>query len=241
LRPVLSATRRARLAFRRSPNLMFASRRGFKKAIGTGLLLCLPLLPCSGHAETMKFRLVPAVDSSICSGPCGTSIAADGEITDATPEDFRSFLRVNAPAHQGRTVVFIDSPGGKIVAGIELGKIFRKIGATACVARIVEAEERSASEPAGGICFSACVYALMGAKRRIAPRDSRIGIHRMFAYEGTTRRLDNGAMAAMLRRYSNMMGVSPELVAATEQGTPDAIRILTPAEIARWRLASPGS
>jgi hypothetical protein len=48
-------------------------------------------------------------------------------------------------------------------------------------------------------------------------------------------------MAAMLRRYSNMMGVSPELIAATEQGTSDAIRILTPAEIARWRLASPGS
>ncbi|MGO9674064.1 MAG: hypothetical protein ACLPSF_07840 [Methylocella sp.] len=151
------------------------------------------------------------------------------------------FLRANAAAHRGRLVVFIDSPGGKIVAGIELGKIFRKIGVTASVARIGEGEEGSAAEPTSGMCFSACVYALMGAQRRIAPRDSKIGIHRMFAYDGVSRRFDDGKMAAMLRRYSNMMGVSPDLVAATEKGTSDAIRILTPAEIARWRLASPGS
>jgi hypothetical protein len=63
----------------------------------------------------------------------------------------------------------------------------------------------------------------------------------MFAYVGGSRQFDNGEMAAMLRRYSNMMGVSPDLIAATEQGTSDTIRILTPAQIAKWRLASPRS
>ena len=240
MRPILSATR-ARLALWRVFAAMFGSARGFKKAIGIVPLFCLSLLPTSGRAEPMTFRLVPAGNSSGCPGVCGTSITAEGEITDATPEDFRTFLRSNAATHRGRVLVFINSPGGKIVAGIELGKIFRKIGVTASVARIAEGEEGTAAEPVGGICFSACVYALMGAQRRIAPRDSKIGIHRMFAYDGGSRRFDNGEMAAMLRRYSNMMGVNPELVAATEQGTSDAIRILTPAEIARWRLASPGS
>ena len=63
----------------------------------------------------------------------------------------------------------------------------------------------------------------------------------MFAHEGESRRYDNGEMAAALRHYCDMMGVSPNLIAATEQGTPDTMRILTPAEIAKWRLAWPRS
>ena len=185
----------------------------------------------------MTFRLAPAANSAACFGACGTLIAAEGEITDATPEDFLAFLRANAVG-RGRVEVFINSPGGKIVGGIELGKIFRRLGVSAYVAQIGEGAEGTAARPVGGICYSACVYALMGAKRRVAPRDSRIGIHRMFAYDGGSRRYDNGEMAAMLRRYSKMMGVNPELIAATEQGASDSIRILTPAEITRWaRLA----
>ena len=135
---------------------------------------------------------------------------------------------------------FINSPGGKIVAGMGIGRIFRKIGVTAVVDRLAQGQE-GASEPVGGICFSACVYALMGAKTRIVPSRSKVGIHRMFAHQGKSRRYDNGEMAAALRHYSDMMGVSPNLIAATEQGTPDTMRILTPAEIAKWRLAWPRS
>ena len=233
---ILSAASGTLIAFCSSVDL----RRRVKSAIALLLACCLPILSASSRARAMDFRWVAPGNSSNCfGGLCGTSITAEGEITDATPADFRAFLGANAPAHRGRIVVFIDSPGGKIVAGIELGKIFRQLGVTASVARTGDSEQGSALT--GGICFSACVYALMGATRRIAPHDSKIGVHRMFAYDGGARRYDDGQMAAMLRRYSNMMGVSPELIAATEQGTSDAIRILTPAEIARWRLASPGS
>lgn len=232
---------RARPAFVRLPALVSDHGRRAKKAIGVALLSCLPLLPACGRAEPMTFRLVSAGGGALCSSHCAPVIAADGEITDATPDDFRAFLQANAAARGGQIAVFIDSPGGKIVGGIELGKLFRKFGVTASVARINATGGGAAAETAGGICFSACVYALMGAKRRIAPQGSQIGVHRMFAYDGAGRRFDNGAMAAVLRRYCNMMGVRPELIAAAEQGGSDAIRILTPAELVRWRLVSPGS
>jgi hypothetical protein len=238
MRLILFASRQTQRAVWRLSILRFGRARRFKNTARIVLLGCLSFLSGVVHAEPMQFRLIVGGNPASCFGACGTAIAAEGEITDATPDDFRSFIRMNATGRRGPVVVFIDSPGGKIVAGTELGKSFRKIGATVAVARLVEG---SASERTGGVCFSACVYALMGAKRRIAPRGSRIGVHRMFAYDGVSRRFDNGEMAAMLRRYAYMMGVSPELVVATEQGTPDAIRILTPAEIARWRLASPGS
>ena len=35
----------------------------------------------------------------------------------------------------------------------------------------------------GGGCYSACVYALMGAEKRVIPHGSKVGIHRMFTYE----------------------------------------------------------
>jgi hypothetical protein len=191
-------------------------------------------------AEAMNFRTAAAANLAGCRGDCGLAIVADGEITNETPAQFLDFLRSNRSSHPGRTVVFIESQGGKILGGIELGKIFRRIGATAVVGRIARAEDGS-PEISGGVCFSACVYAFMGAKKRIAPSDSELGIHRMFAYLDGARHFADSEMNAMLQRYSGAMGVSPALVAAAEQITPDSVRILTPAEMARWRLASPGS
>ncbi len=237
LRPILSASRPPRRAFR---FCVLTTGRGHRFIRAIAAVICIALVSNAANAEPMNFRLVQTGNAANCSDVCAISIAAEGEITDATATEFQSFLRAHK-AGRGRVVIFLDSPGGKIVGGIELGRIFRKIGATAYVARIAEGEGGSALEPVGGVCFSACVYALMGAKRRIAPRDSKIGVHRMFAYDGGVRRYDNGEMAAMLRRYSSAMGIDPELVAATEQGGSDSLRILTPMEIARWRLASPGS
>lgn len=240
MRVKIFAVQAAPFLLSRACALRFCWADRFSKAIQIVLLSFLTLLPVSGRAEPMRFQMVSAGDATRCFGVCGTSIAAEGEITDATPQDFRAFLRMNAPERRGRFVVFINSPGGKIIAGIELGKIFRNAGVTAVVARVSGGAEATVFESSDGICFSACVYALMGARRRIAPRDSKIGIHRMFAYAGGALHFDNGEMAAMLRRYSQTMGVSPDLVVATEQGSSDAIRILTPAEIAKWNLASPG-
>jgi hypothetical protein len=212
------------------------------KAIAAVLLSCALGLSHPGCARAMSFRMAPTKNPAECfGGGCGFAIVADGEITDATPEEFLGFLRANFAARRGGVLVFIDSPGGKIVAGMELGKIFRRIGVTAVVARVAQSEEGGASGIAGGVCFSSCVYALMGAKKRIAPHQSKIGIHRMFAYQGHAQKFDDGAMAAVLRRYSATMGVSAQVVLAAEQERPDAVRILTPAEIARWRLASPQS
>ena len=222
-------------------SLMSGRRRGLETAIAIVLLSSLALLSIPANAEAMSFRRVSVASPSICSGACDPPIVAEGEISDATPNEFLAFLRENPSAHHARVLVFIDLPGGKIVAGIELGKIFRKIGVTAAVGRLAQSEGGGVAQPVGGDCFSACVYAFIGARKRLVPRGSRIGIHRMFAHVGGSRQFDNGEMAAVLRRYSNMMGVSPDLIAATEQGTSDTIRILTPAEIAKWRLASPRS
>jgi hypothetical protein len=96
------------------------------------------------------------------------------------------------------------------------------------------------SGPVAGECLSACVYALMGATRRVAPPDSKVGLHRMSlgAPGESGGGLADKRLVAILARYAARMGVNPALVWQAESQTPGALHILSPAEIARWRLAS---
>ena len=136
--------------------------------------------------------------------------------------------------------MFLDSPGGRVLASTEFGKVLRQVGAAVIVARV------GAEGMTNAQCFSACVYALMGAAKRVIPSSSMVGIHRMFAYEaevdpsGTTevlhRRYDNGEMKEYLQRYSNEMGVNPGLISDAEHVSSDNLRILSKKDIRRYRL-----
>ena len=123
---------------------------------------------------------------------------------------------------------------------MELGKIFRQIGAAVIVG------QPASGALAGGTCFSACVYALIGGKKRVIPPQSQAGIHRMVAYGGgfdsqfggaATMRLDNGTVAAALSRYSAAMGVNPAIIGLAEHIPPGQLHVLSRGEIARWNLA----
>jgi hypothetical protein len=214
-----------------------------------GVLLVLSIAPRPARAQDMTFRLVSVGDRARCGNSCPVVISADGEITNETPDAFLSFVEGNVGSSNVHAVVFLNSPGGKVVASMQFGKILRQIGAAAIVARAdPEASNRRFSEFVAARCLSACVYALMGGKKRVVPPQSLVGIHRMFTYvdaedpESSTlvryRRYDNGEMAAVLERYTWAMGVSPQLIAMAEHISSDRIHIMTRAEIARFHLAS---
>ena len=202
----------------------------------------------TAHAEgEMTFRAVRLGEAQACGTDCPEVIAATGQITQSTPGRFLDFIE----RHNGgdlHAVVFLDSPGGRVVASMEFGTLLRKIGAAAVVARVYP-DGQGGSIMTNAQCFSACVYALMGAKKRVIPAASQIGIHRMFVYEdsldasGTAilrhRRFDNGNMRAFLEDYSSEMGVSPGLIAAAETVPSSRLKILTRDEIRRWHLGVP--
>jgi hypothetical protein len=219
------------------------SRLGLRFA----LLFCGLVLAASfgqsAQAEEMGFNIVTLGDASMCGRTCPAIIAANGEITNRTPAVFLAFLQRNA-THAGlHAIVLLNSPGGKVVASMELGRMFRRLGAAAIVASV---DQGAPGAMLAGRCFSACVYALIGGAKRVIPPQSEVGIHRMFTYEAAAgpsgllgarqQRLDDGGMRAILSRYSGMMGVSPQLIFAAERITPDQIHIMSRSEIARWHL-----
>jgi hypothetical protein len=214
------------------------------------LLLCAGwgVVPPPAQADPMTFQLVSVGDSARCGRYCPAVIAAEGEITDETPRQFLEFVQENVNQARLHAVVFLDSPGGKVAASMELGREFRRLGAAAIVARFdPNAGRRGVSSFVGARCLSACVYALIGARKRVIPPESLVGIHRMFAYVDSVdargdaeryRLYDNGSMRAALSHYTGMMGVSPALISMAEHISSDRIHILTRKEIARYRLGS---
>jgi hypothetical protein len=206
----------------------------------TSLLFCAP-----ARAEEMSFRVI-GVDGGNCGARCPQMIAAQGEIGEATPEAFVNFVRENVGGGNLHGILLLDSPGGKVVASMEFGQALRRLGMAVIVARPA-AQSGDTAALVSGRCYSACVYALMGGRRRVIPPESRVGVHRMFNYstsfdfsEGLVRErnYDDGGMRAMLSRYASGMGVSPELVNLAERTSPDQLYMLTGKDIARWRLGS---
>jgi hypothetical protein len=212
-----------------------------------GLIAPMVLSIIPAHAEDMSFRIVGLDAGGHCGAHCPQVIAAQGEIGEATPDAFLNFVRESVGGGNLHGIVLLDSPGGKVVASMELGQALRRLGMAVIVARPAAEPSSQAMTLVSGRCYSACVYALMGGKRRVIPPQSRVGIHRMFNYstsfdfsEGLVRErnYDDGGMRAMLARYASSMGVSPELVNLAERTSPDQLYMLSGSDIARWRLGS---
>ncbi len=215
------------------------------------VLMGLGIMPRAAIAQDMTFRTMSMAGFDSCQKNCPELIVAEGEIADSTPQAFLNFIKQNSGNKNLRSVVFLQSPGGKVAAAMKLGLVLRKTGAAAIVAHVLSQGEGGGDVKGfgSGRCFSACVYALIGAKKRVIPPESRVGIHRMFTLEagrdptgdskGVRKQFDDGKVASALADYVAKMGVSRDLVDYAEQVAPDKIHIVTPAEIARWRLGSP--
>jgi hypothetical protein len=211
-------------------------------------VVCASALPTL--AAEMTFRLVPYGNTATCGSGCSEVISAEGEITNDTPRKFLEFVAQNLDNSQMRSVVFLHSPGGGVAASMKLGELFRKTGVLAVVARVRPPATQGGATVAvpGARCFSACVYALMGARKRVVPPTSLVGIHRMFFYEygrdpntgenSTHRTFGTSAFVNQLAHYANAMGVSRDLIYSAEKIDPDNIHILTSAELRRWKLGS---
>jgi hypothetical protein len=194
----------------------------------------------AASAAPMTFRTIPVGDN--CGSRCSLMIVAEGDITPDTPDRFLEFVQRQSRAANMRGVVLINSPGGRVGASMQLGKYFRNAG----VAVIVGRAGNKGIAP--GSCFSACVYALIGGKKRVIPKVSKIGVHRMVAFDSGGRGVDDinryeavfatPELVKRLSDYVGSMGVSREVIAMAERTRHDQLRILTPQEIRRWKLGS---
>jgi hypothetical protein len=216
-----------------------------KALVGVALACAIPLT-ASADSRPMRFQVEP-LQSADCGYHCPNIVVADGVIEPDTPDVFVDFAREAARAPNLKAVMLINSPGGNVVASMEFGAKLRQLGMAAIVASYGYDGLRSGPTP--GECVSACVYALMGAVRRVAPPQSRVALHRMSVPQSVTptrgrvgavsRKFADPRLVGIVARYARQMGVNPDVVMQAESLQPDHVRTLSPSEMRRWRLASP--
>jgi hypothetical protein len=224
-------------------------RRGRIAAAWASLALAGALFaPGAARAdsEPMRFRVEP-LQAADCGYRCPNVVVADGVIEPDTPDAFIEFARQAAHANNLKSVLLINSPGGNVVASMEFGVKLRELGMSAIVAGYGYDGMRAG--PTAGECVSACVYALMGAVKRVAPEQSRVALHRMSVAQSeaptrghggsVTRRYADQRLVEIVARYAQQMGVSPDVVRQAESLDADHIRMLSSGEMRRWRLATP--
>ena len=150
----------------------------------------------------------------------------DGYITS---EDVSSAKVLESLLQKGRqkiagNIVSFASNGGEVDAAMELGRLLRKLGVSALVAR----DEQ---------CMSSCVFAFMGGDRRTVA--GRIGIHRPYfssTREVPDRRIIYRQLQKKLQEFIDELDFPPSFYEAVMAVPPESVSMLTPADLKRFYL-----
>ena len=223
-------------------------------------LAVLPMMPASAFA--MEFSTVP-IDNRCDEVSCRRAVVAEGEITSESPSQFSQFLRRQLQVPGLHAVVFLNSPGGNVESSLQLGALLHSAGAAVVIGRPVilsgqtQGQNRAVARRqvmgslgvVPGHCASACVYSLMGARKRVVPAGARVGVHRMSARTAMRDPAGGGTQTGRifagdreihaLRSYVSRVGGSQDLISLAESIPPDQIRILSAEELRRFRLGIP--
>src|SRR6266498_4713043 len=134
------------------------------------LALCVHLLAAeSTRAEPLLgITLVPP-GLEVMMGYTGWNIYLDGVIDAASPKRLEEELDRQ---HVKAGDVFLNSPGGNLQAGIELGRIIRKRGFNTHVSK-----RGDSKKVAAGFCYSACALAFLSDYLPALYADAFLGVH----------------------------------------------------------------
>jgi hypothetical protein len=195
----------------------------------------------------MTFKRASFKQGQGCNGQdCASVIVADGRMTRETPQQFADFVKAQSGQGPTRNVVMLSSPGGHVGGSLTLGLMLRQLGSTVLVAKADTTSEGTISNMSPANCYSACAYTLMGARKRLVPNGSRVGVHRMHSFgpgvdptRETTgpRYLTAGQREVnLLKKYVSGVGIDAKVVDLAESISPDEIRVLSVDEMRRFRM-----
>jgi hypothetical protein len=185
-----------------------------------------------GVYDTLRIEAVPPVGAADGSSDGRWTILLDGYIDALAPTRLGALV-----AQQGITEadVYFNSPGGSLIAGMEIGRLLRQRGYAAHVGK----RTADVHELVGGVCYSACPFAYAGGVRRYLEFDSTLGVHRA---ENRVPLPGGDAFEKLVSQqateYLLAMGVSPELFTIMSQVQHDEIRGLTREEARRLMLVN---
>lgn len=164
-------------------------------------------LLCISHAYAEPLSIKIDAPTSVA-GDSFYGIFLDGEIDKDAPRRLTEILR-KIPTN-GAINIYLNSSGGNLFAGMELGRIFRKLGASTSISKMGSDKNNSSRN---GVCYSACSLAYLGGLYRYANTEAIYGVHRISSSMGPTNQdLDVGQIvSAAVSTYLIEMGIDARL------------------------------
>lgn len=199
----------------------------------TLLLASLIIAPTALQAEdSLNIRLEkPDAATQIIRGEYWT-LYLDGVIDKDAAKRLSVELKRNTVKYG---VAKLNSSGGNLFAGIEIGRLLREHGLSTSVLK------KSKGEDVSGYCYSACVYAFVGGYFRTLGKDDALGVHRFSNSSTSATDLDSAQIAAgYITEYLNEMGINIRLFELTTRISSNQIYILSVDEALNLKVANNG-
>lgn len=156
--------------------------------------------------------------AALLAGACGPSFAAEIKVDPESPKDFPAIL-VSGPIEDGddkkftalaldmdSAVVVFESPGGDLMAGLNIG-------------RAIRLKEFFTAVDGGAECASACGLAWLGGIKRFAHPGARIGFHAAYI-ENNGQATETGAGNALVGAYLNQLALPQSAVVYLTSAPP---------------------
>jgi hypothetical protein len=213
--------------------------------IARAALCCLVLLlqffdtrpaAAASNGDALAFEFIPPGASSRSERAAAQdwAIFLDGRIDEGAAERLRDEL---ARREIGSARVYLNSPGGLLLEGMELGRLIRRRGFSTYIGR----QGGNGTEALAGSCSSACVFAFIGGVFRFAPPQSRIGVHRFSSVSPTDVDPDMVQMvSAAIIKYIREMDVDVDLFDRMSRRGKEQLLILTEKDLQQLRIVNAG-
>ena len=162
----------------------------------------------------MNVTVVPRSESGVFRETA--LVYLDGAIDAGAPDRLSDALeRIDS-----KIAVWLNSPGGNLFAGMQLGRIIRKHGAST---HIIDYRTLLPGE-----CYSACSLAFLGGVYRFNDNGARYGVHRQSLAGSTAGARDLAPdLTEAIRSYVHEMGVDPRLLDLWMKAAPDEMYVLS--------------
>jgi hypothetical protein len=206
----------------------------FRK-IHLALAALFSLLALDAASEEMTFDIIYNNHTNI--------VVANGVITSETPARFQSFLDTE-PFDGFVFLIHLNSLGGNLFGGIELGRMIRQQGLTTDV-RSYERRPTGQDwyQPASngqGQCYSACALAFLGGEIRELSDDATLGFHQFSGGTGNLEEMQIGTqlVSGEILDYMTSMGASPALFTRMSTALPNDMFIPNGEELLAYSIIS---
>lgn len=175
------------------------------------LLLLVLLLPVD-HIWAAEIRRLDRPGQA-------TLITVSGSLGNEDVERFRAAL-----AGVGTGTVLLNSEGGSLYAGIEIGRTIRMRGLSTLVS------------PGVGECASACAFAWVAGTPRMLERGAKLGFHAAYILENG-KPLVTGSGNALVGAYLRDLGLSDAAIFFATDARPESMRWLSESDVSRLGMS----